>query len=109
MLASDPCVTIAAVLLSALPKLCKAGLHALTLLLCGYRKHDRRAIKTQSIFHPGATKHIMPSQKQASLPERGLGVRGGVRKKMSVHDRAALLQKRKRMDAGLQLALSGRT
>ena len=78
-------------------------------LLCGYRKHDRRAIKTQSIFHPGATKHIMPSQQQANLAEKGLGVRGGVRKKLSVLDRAALLQKRKRMDAGLQLALSGRT
>ena len=51
----------------------------------------------------------MPSQKQANLADKGLGVRGGVQKKMSVLDRAALLQKRKRMDAGLQLALSGRT
>ena len=99
----------AAVPLSELPKLIEARLHALTFLLCGYRKHERRAIKTQSIFHPGATMHIMPSQKQASLADKGPGVRGGVQKKRSVLDRAALLQKRKRMDAGLQLALSGRT
>ena len=109
MPAPDAAVTTAAVLLNKLSKLCKARLHALTFLLCGYRKHDRKAIKTQSIFHPGAIKHIRPSQKQASLSEKGLGVRGGVQKKSSVLDRAALLQKRKRMDAGLQLALSGRT
>ena len=109
MPAHDAIAISATVLLRKLRKLCKAGLHALTFPLSACRKHDRRAIKTQSIFHSGATKHIAPSHRQASLPAKGLGVRGGVQKKLSVLDRAALLQKRRRMDAGLQLALSSRT
>ena len=72
------------------------------------RKHQRQSIKTQSIFHPGATKHL-PSSQAAATQQPKSGVKGtgsGVQPKPAL-DRAALLLKRKRMDAGLHLALSG--
>ena len=72
---------------------------------------SRTAIKTQSIFHPGATKHLPSSQVQAQHLKSSTKERAGLQSS-SVLDRAALLHKRRRMDSGLQLALSdahGRT
>ena len=80
-------------------------------LLSMCRKHQRTEIKTQSIFHLGATKHLPSSQAQAQYLKSSTKARAGV-PTSSVLDKAALLHKRRRMDSGLQLALSdvhGRT
>ncbi|CAL5224116.1 g6748 [Coccomyxa viridis] len=75
------------------------------------RKHQRTAIKTQSIFHLGATKHLPSSQAQVQQAKSSMKARAGLQSS-SMLDKAALLHKRRRMDSGLQLALSdvhGRT
>ena len=80
-------------------------------LSCICRKHQRTAIKTQSIFHLGATKHLPSSQAQVQQAKSSMKARAGLQSS-SMLDKAALLHKRRRMDSGLQLALSdvhGRT
>ena len=69
------------------------------------RKHQRTAIKTQSIFHPGATKHLPSSKAPAQHVKSSVNAGAGLQPS-SVLDNAALLHKRRRMDSGLQLALS---
>ncbi|CAL8471533.1 g11075 [Coccomyxa elongata] len=68
------------------------------------REHKRQAIKAQPIFSGQAARGGL-LQQASKRTESSLRVRGGVKEKSTL-DKAALLLKRRRMDASLKLGMS---
>ncbi|BDA46914.1 Coiled-coil domain-containing protein 130 homolog [Coccomyxa sp. Obi] len=69
------------------------------------REHKRQAIKSQPIFSGQAARGGSQQQAPVQRTESSLRVRGGVKGKSTL-DKAALLLKRRRMDASLKLGMS---
>lgn len=69
------------------------------------REHKRQAIKDEPIFSGQAARGARQKQTSAQRTESSLRVRGGVKGKSTL-DKAALLSKRRRMDASVKLGMS---
>ena len=69
------------------------------------REHMRQAIKAQPIFSGQAARGKSHQQASVQRKESSLRVRGGVKAKSTL-DKAALLLKRRRMDASVKLGMS---
>lgn len=84
-----------------------AARHLLSGLWYCNRKHKREAIRSESIFSPEATAAAVKRRaRTGTCGSLSVPKVGGVQKRKSTLDKAELLAKRRRMDAGLKLGLS---